>query len=236
MNIKQSSAALKSVDGFLKSRGVHLGAVSTLELVELMVVALATQPPQDERGQRLSAWQISERMPTCHRQRTSLENINDVLEVISAEPAQPVALSTLTDAQIEQIWLNARDDKNELKAAIYFARAILAASAPAQQAAPVKLTKYDRDEGGMFPSESGDWVLYEDYLEQQAITPQPVAAEVPPGMVLLPIEPTPEMIEAVRLKYPFLFDAKRFAEDWRLVVNAAAMAGTGSDESKKGEV
>lgn len=61
-----------------------------------------TQPPQDERGQRLSAWQISERMPTCHRQRTSLENINDVLEVISAEPARPVALSTLTDDDIEQ--------------------------------------------------------------------------------------------------------------------------------------
>lgn len=29
-----------------------------------------------------SAWQISERMPSHHRQRTSLENINDVLEVL----------------------------------------------------------------------------------------------------------------------------------------------------------
>lgn len=44
--------------------------------------------PVAAEGVRLTAWQISERMPNHHRQRTSLENINDVLEVLASGSAE----------------------------------------------------------------------------------------------------------------------------------------------------
>ena len=166
------------------------------QLVEETCAALATQPPQDERGQRLSAWQISERMPTCHRQRTSLENINDVLEAISAEPAQPVALSTLTDDDIEQFIYERC--KRFVTADMIPAIRALAASTPAQQATP----------------------------------PQPVAAEVADTQRLDWLTHRLSGAELRRI------GVERASGDayWVRIAIDEAMAGTGSDESKKGDV
>ena len=47
-------------------------------------------PSQPVAAEGMKAWQISERMPSHHRQRTSLENINDVLEVLAASQSAEV--------------------------------------------------------------------------------------------------------------------------------------------------
>ena len=53
--------------------------------------AMNATPSQPVAAEGMKAWQISERMPSHHRQRTSLENINDVLEVLAAsQPAEVV--------------------------------------------------------------------------------------------------------------------------------------------------
>lgn len=95
----------------------------------------ATQPPQDERGQGLLK-QILQIADLYRNSDMTEGNFTcRVIDAIQAAPLQSVALSTLTDEQIDEI---ANDGCRNAAGGIYatrvyeFARAILAASAPAQ--------------------------------------------------------------------------------------------------------
>lgn len=127
----------------------------------------ATRPPQDERGQELK-W-----CSGCGEGVTNFcRGKSELCEMFPAEPAPPVALSTLTEIEISElrdrygITSNGRGIK-EFTQVVDFARAILTASAPAQQAwhgwklVPVEPTtamvsamagSKARDEEGEFPA------------------------------------------------------------------------------------
>lgn len=219
--LPQSLINLIGEYGFARTDGVS--EIERLHRWELLIAGIkdyaasvATQPPQDERGQGLSEneWlDLAERHANKDWDSAKPDGFLNAVKALcrdfaASAPAQQAP--AMKNFSVSKEWLaeklETHDDAD-------------AAAGQTNPQAPCKT----------YPGCNGSNCLGCG----EATPPQPVAAEVPPGMVLLPIEPTPEMIEAVRIKYPFLFDAKRFAEDWRLVVNAAAMAGTGSDESKE---
>lgn len=106
-----------------------------LVMEEARKIISATQPPQDERGRS--------RIPFAGYDPNFCpgSNPDNPQPEEDAEPAQPVALSTLTDEQILHRWdayVGEPTPKRPLTDAdkLAFARAILAASTPAQQATP----------------------------------------------------------------------------------------------------
>ncbi len=64
-------------------------------------------PAEAQEREALSAWQISERMPNHHRQRTSLDNINDVLDVLREASHAPAPAAASGEAVAEQALIEA---------------------------------------------------------------------------------------------------------------------------------
>ena len=215
-------------------------------------VVYTAQPPQDERGEAdcgnaECGWRgpISECAylggigPCCPKCREIVEP--------DAEPTQPVALTlTVTDTMVDAYllanktyWeetdeLPGRPDKwrngTPKEATRMSLEAALAASAPAQQSESLRMEEDAVD--ALF--EDG-WVWDGDQWQrppEKSTPPQPVAAEVADTHRL---DWLMHRLSGAELRRIGVEMSSGSAEWVRLAIDEA-MAGTGSDESKKGEV